>query len=341
MKWRSAWPKFHSPVILPFILKTMWRINIIIWDYESVWWHFDLKINVGHCDLYFMVQWFCHILKTLWCMNIILWDYESVWPAMWPQNKCMSLWPIFHGPVILPYILKTLWCINIWDYESVWPNIWPQNKCRSLWPIFHGPVILPYILKTLWTSYFGIMSQYDPTCDLKINVCHCDLYFMVRWFCLISWRLFDIWTPYFGIMSQYDPMFDLEINVGHSDLYFIVQWFCLISLYLMDECHTFRKLVSLIQSSDFSLFFALKNILVLLAKHDSGELRCPATALIHHMTSWSSNGIMSCHKNCTCMTTCYMTLGYWYATPWYQPWPFYGFITDNKLFQLLRWWNPI
>ena len=26
--------------------------------------------------------------------------------------------------------------------------------------------------------------------------------------------------------------------------------------------------------------FALKNILVLLAKHDSGELRCPATALI-------------------------------------------------------------
>ena len=26
--------------------------------------------------------------------------------------------------------------------------------------------------------------------------------------------------------------------------------------------------------------FALKNILVLFAKHDSGELRCPATALI-------------------------------------------------------------
>ena len=27
-------------------------------------------------------------------------------------------------------------------------------------------------------------------------------------------------------------------------------------------------------------FFALKNILVLLAKQDSGELRCPVTALI-------------------------------------------------------------
>ena len=30
----------------------------------------------------------------------------------------------------------------------------------------------------------------------------------------------------------------------------------------------------------FFFFFALKNILVLLAKQDSGELRCPITALI-------------------------------------------------------------
>ena len=142
----------------------------------------------------------------------------------------------------LQHILKTIWYINtiLWDYESVWPDVWPQNKCRSLWLIFHGPVIFPYILKT------------------------------------------DIWTPYFGIVSQYHPMFDLKINIGHCDLYFIVHWFCLISLYLMDECHTFGKWVSVIRSSDLSfLIFALKNILVLLAKHDSGELRCTATALFH------------------------------------------------------------
>ena len=54
------------------------------------------------------------------------------------------------------------------------------------------------------------MSQYDRTFDLNINVGHCDLYFIVQWFYLTSWRLFDIWTPYFGIMSQYDPMFDLK-----------------------------------------------------------------------------------------------------------------------------------
>ena len=123
-------------------------------------------------------------------MNIILWDYESVWPDGWPQNKCRSLWPIFYGSVISPYIFETVWCMTIIlrDYESVWRDV-----------------------------------------DLKINVGHCDLYFMVQWFCLIFWRLFDIWTSYFGIMSQYDPMFDLKIFVGHCDLYFMAQWFCLIS----------------------------------------------------------------------------------------------------------------
>ena len=54
------------------------------------------------------------------------------------------------------------------------------------------------------------------------------LAFMVQWFCLISWRLFDVYTSYFGSTNQYDPTFDLKINVGHCDLYFMVQWLCLI-----------------------------------------------------------------------------------------------------------------
>ena len=109
-----------------------------------------------------------------------------------------SAWPIFHGPVILPYILKTtcICCMNIilLDYESACSDIWPHNK-----------------------------------------VGHCDPYFMVQWFCLISWRLFDVWTSYFGITSPCDPTFDLKINVGHCDLYFMVRWFCLISPRLFDE----------------------------------------------------------------------------------------------------------
>ena len=61
-----------------------------------------------------------------------------------------------------------------------------------------------------------------------------DLYNMVQWFCLISWRLFDVCTSYFGSMNQYDPRFDLKINVCHCDLYFMVQWFGLISWRLFD-----------------------------------------------------------------------------------------------------------
>ena len=42
-------------MILPYILKTIRCMNIILLDYESVLPEVDLKLNVGHCDLYFMV----------------------------------------------------------------------------------------------------------------------------------------------------------------------------------------------------------------------------------------------------------------------------------------------
>ena len=43
--------------------------------------------------------------------------------------KWRSAWPIFQGPVILPYILKTSWCMNIilLDCESLWPDVWLFN----------------------------------------------------------------------------------------------------------------------------------------------------------------------------------------------------------------------
>ena len=54
-----------------------------------------------------------YILKNIWCMNILLLDYESVWPEVWFQSKCTcrSQWPIFHGPVFFPYILKCFSCV--------------------------------------------------------------------------------------------------------------------------------------------------------------------------------------------------------------------------------------
>ena len=112
----------------------------------------DLRIKVGQCDLYFTVEWHSSFLKTIWYINMIAWDNVSVWFDDWPENKSGSLWPIFHGSVILPHTLKTIWCINMitWDNESVWLDAWPQNKSGSLWPIFHDSVILPYILETVW-----------------------------------------------------------------------------------------------------------------------------------------------------------------------------------------------
>ena len=116
--------------------------------------------------------------------------------------------------------------------------LWVMNW-RSAWPIVHGPEILPYILKTTCICCMNIiLLDYEavwPDVWPQNKVGHCDPYFMVQWFCLISWKPFDVWTSYFGIMSQYDPTFDLKINVGHCDLYFMVQWFCLISPRLFGE----------------------------------------------------------------------------------------------------------
>ena len=98
-----------------------------------------------------MVQWFSIISWRLFDILTPYFGIMSQCDPMFDLQKCRSLWPIFHGPMILPYMLKSVWYMNIilQDYESVWPDIWPQNKCWSLWPIFHGPVILPYILKTI------------------------------------------------------------------------------------------------------------------------------------------------------------------------------------------------
>ena len=106
------------------------------------------------------------------------------------------------------------------------------------------------------------MSQYDPKFDLKINVGHSDLHFMVQLFGLIPRRVFDVQASYLWIMSQFDP----KVNVGHSDINFTVQWFChilestlCINIILMDYesvwCKALGITVTYIsQSSDFAFY---------------------------------------------------------------------------------------
>ena len=52
----------------------------------------------GQHDLAFMVQWFYLISWRLFNAWTSYFGIMSVWPDIWPQNKCRSLWPIFHGP---------------------------------------------------------------------------------------------------------------------------------------------------------------------------------------------------------------------------------------------------
>ena len=68
---------------------------------------------------------------------------------------------------------------------------WSEGQ-HDLYFMVHWFCLISLRLFDVWTSNFGIMSQYDMTFDLKINVGHCDLHCMVQWFCLIAWRLFDI-----------------------------------------------------------------------------------------------------------------------------------------------------
>ena len=86
----------------------------------------------------------------IWSKSYILWN-ESVGPDVWPKNKCRSLWPIFHGPVILPYVWFCLmsWLFDVWTSFIRTLGVWvsmtqhlTKNKCKSLWPIWSSDFAL-------------------------------------------------------------------------------------------------------------------------------------------------------------------------------------------------------
>ena len=130
--------------------------------------------------------------------------------------------------ILTKVLLKCFW-------SSLLPTIWILSYCLhsctfrwALWPM--GRWFSTFLFWKQLRQIVGrtSVSLVTLTCGSWSEGQH-DPYFMVQWFCLISWKLFDVWTSYFEIMSQYDPTCDLKINVGYWDLYFMVQWFCLIS----------------------------------------------------------------------------------------------------------------
>ena len=148
---RSKSPRFHGPVILPYILNTICWTNVtpgILLPCDPM---NDHLLYLGHCDLYFMVSDFALYLEYYLLDKCHTWDISSLWPDYWRQNISLLVWPIFHGSVILPYILNTI----------CWINVTP-----------------------------GILVPCDPMNDHLLFLGHCDLYFMLQWFCLLFLLLF-------------------------------------------------------------------------------------------------------------------------------------------------------
>ena len=123
---------------LPYILKTTPYFGSMN-QYDQT---FNLKIYVGHCGLYSMVQWFC----------LISW-------------RLFDAWTLLFG-IMSQYDPKLYLKINIGHCDLYFMAQW---FCVISWWLFD-----------VWTSYFGIKGQYDLTFDLKINIGQCDLYFMVQ-----------------------------------------------------------------------------------------------------------------------------------------------------------------
>ena len=148
MKWRPACPKFHVPVILSYILTSIDICTSYFGIMNQYDLQFDLKINVGPCDLHFKVQWF----------GLISWSLFDV---------CTSYFMIMN------------------QYDPIFGLKKDVGHC-DLYFMVQWFCLISWRLFGVWTSLFGILDQYDTTLDLKINVGLCDLYFMVQWFCHIS-----------------------------------------------------------------------------------------------------------------------------------------------------------
>ena len=93
-----------------------------------------------------------------------------MWHKDWPHQVYVGQWPIFYGPVILPFIIVI---------EKLFLYIRNGTGQGYSWP-----------LKTIWwiNVVLGIMAQCDTKIDLIKYMWVSDLYFLVHWFYLFMPR---------------------------------------------------------------------------------------------------------------------------------------------------------
>ena len=149
---------------------------------------------------------------------------------------------MFHGPVTLSYISKTIWCKSVIfsDNETGWPKPWRQSKCKSTWPIFHGLVIFLNILRLFdgWTSWYN-GSVWHIVWPYQVFVGQWPIFYGPAILLHILKTIW--WRNVLGIMDQCDSRIDLVKYMWVSDLYFMVHWFYLISLSDLNYFYTLRN----------------------------------------------------------------------------------------------------
>ena len=101
----GQWPTFHGSVILSYILKTTWWINVVLEILIQCDKHWTETIYVGQWPIFHGPVILPYILNTIWWTNVII--------GILDPCDAKSQWPTFHGPVIWSYILKTIWWINV------------------------------------------------------------------------------------------------------------------------------------------------------------------------------------------------------------------------------------
>ena len=157
---------------------------------------------------------FCHVswrLFDVWTWYLGYWFHVaprltlSYMEVHQTYITCSNYVALYHE-VCLMYEHHT------WDTGSMLHQDWPCNVCRCIWPILHAPVILPCIMKTVWCMniILGILVPRGTRIDRVMYVSLSDLYYMLQWFYLVSWRLFDVRTSYLGYWFQVAPRLTLS-----------------------------------------------------------------------------------------------------------------------------------
>ena len=168
----GQWPIFHGPVILPYILKTIWWANVIIGILDPC----DAKIYHMKCMLvsylHCVVEWFWLISWRLLDGLMLYWRYWfSVTQKLNWNHICRSVtyisWSIDFALYLEDYLMDI--CHN-WNTGSMWFRDLLDKMYVGQWTKFHGPVILFYILKTIWwiNVVLEILIQCDTNIELKL-----------------------------------------------------------------------------------------------------------------------------------------------------------------------------